>query len=251
VTFPGADVIHFRNYASAGALYPVEVYLACADLPGLTAGVYHFDPRGPALTCLREGDHRAHLVRAAASEPAVARAPLVLVLTGLPWRTAWKYTERGYRHLFWDAGMIVTNLLALATLGRLSDAGGPRFRRRRCGLAPCPRVAARVSARPRPRRRGRRRGRTGGRPSGRGLLRVRAALTDRVRVSGHLPGERDGSTRVSGGRPPVAGGMDRRLAHGVEPCAARRGEGLPRRGHRPSRLRPSVRRRVAPRGDPR
>jgi len=61
------------------------------------------------------GDHRAHLVRAAASEPAVARAPLVLVLTGLPWRTAWKYTERGYRHLFWDAGMILANLLPLAT----------------------------------------------------------------------------------------------------------------------------------------
>jgi len=57
------------------------------------AGVYHFDPRGPALTCFREGDRRAHLVRAAASEPAVARAPLVLVLTGLPWRTAWKYTS--------------------------------------------------------------------------------------------------------------------------------------------------------------
>ena len=51
-------MINFRNYASAGALYPVEVYLACADLPGLAAGVYHFDPRGPALTCLREGDHR-------------------------------------------------------------------------------------------------------------------------------------------------------------------------------------------------
>jgi len=114
VTFPSADVTHFRNYASAGALYPVEVYLACADLPGLASGVYHFDPRGPALTCLREGDHRAYLVRAAASEPAVARAPLVLVLTSLPWRTAWKYTERGYRHLFWDAGMILANLLALA-----------------------------------------------------------------------------------------------------------------------------------------
>ena len=44
----------------------------------------------------------------------VARAPAVLGLTGIPWRTAWKYSERGYRHLFWDSGMIVANLLALA-----------------------------------------------------------------------------------------------------------------------------------------
>ena len=88
--------------------------MGCADLQGLPAGVYHFDPQGPTLTRLREGDHRGHLVRAASREPAVARAPVVFVLTGIPWRTAWKYTERGYRHLFWDAGMILANILALA-----------------------------------------------------------------------------------------------------------------------------------------
>lgn len=117
--FRDGEVLYFRNYASAGALYPVEVYVGCADLPGLPAGVYHFDPQGPTLTLLREGDHRGHLVRAAAGEPAVARAPVVLALTGIPWRTAWKYTERGYRHLFWDAGMILANVLALAASVRL------------------------------------------------------------------------------------------------------------------------------------
>ena len=113
-TFSDSEVLYFRNYASAGALYPIEVYVGCADLPGLPGGVYHFDPRGSTLTRLREGDHRGHLVGAAAGEPAVARAPVVLALTGIPWRTAWKYTERGYRHLFWDAGMILANVLALA-----------------------------------------------------------------------------------------------------------------------------------------
>jgi SagB-type dehydrogenase family enzyme len=118
-TFREGEVQHFRNYASAGALYPVEVYVGCADLPGLRAGVYHFDPQGPTLTPLREGDYRGHLVRAAAEEPAVARAPVVLALTGIPWRTAWKYAERGYRHLFWDVGMILANVLALAASVRL------------------------------------------------------------------------------------------------------------------------------------
>ena len=103
---PG-DEIHFRTYASAGALYPVEVYLADRS------ALWHFDPAGPGLAELRQGDHRPHVVRAAGD--AVARADSVLILTGIPWRTAWKYTERGYRHLYWDAGMILANVLALAS----------------------------------------------------------------------------------------------------------------------------------------
>jgi hypothetical protein len=47
---------------------------------------------------------------------------VVLALTGIPWRTAWKYTERGYRHLFWDSGMILANVLALAPSGFASIA---------------------------------------------------------------------------------------------------------------------------------
>lgn len=113
------EELFFRTYASAGALYPVEIYVVCSELSSLPAGVYHFDPRGPALERLREGDHRGHLVRAAGEEPAVAEAPATLVLSGIPWRTTWKYTERGYRHLFWDAGMILANFLALASAARL------------------------------------------------------------------------------------------------------------------------------------
>ncbi len=109
----------FRAYASAGALYPVEIYVVCSDLSGLPGGVYHFDPRGPALDRLRAGDHRGWLVRAAGAEPAAAEAPVTMVLTGIPWRTTWKYTERGYRHLFWDGGMILANLLALALAAEL------------------------------------------------------------------------------------------------------------------------------------
>jgi SagB-type dehydrogenase family enzyme len=103
----------FRAAPSAGALYPTELYAVCGPLPGLPAGVYHFEPAEFALRRLRAGDFRAHLAAAAAA-PAIASLPLCLVLTGIPWRTTWKYRERGYRHLFWDAGAIVANLLAVA-----------------------------------------------------------------------------------------------------------------------------------------
>jgi SagB-type dehydrogenase family enzyme len=115
-TLPGGDVYDFRTYSSAGALYPVEVYLACAELQGLPAGVYHFHARELALRELRRGD-----VRGALAEAAVAlelkETAAVLILTGIHWRSAWKYKARAYRHLFWDAGTMLANLLALASSG--------------------------------------------------------------------------------------------------------------------------------------
>lgn len=107
--------LNFRAASSAGALYPNEIYVVCRDLDDdLPAGVYHFEPLEFSLRLLREGDHRALLARAAADE-GVASSPVSLVLTGFPWRTMWKYRLRGYRHLYWDAGTIVANLLAVAT----------------------------------------------------------------------------------------------------------------------------------------
>jgi SagB-type dehydrogenase family enzyme len=98
---------------SAGNLHPIELYVVCWDLAGIPAGVYHFAPLEFGLTMLRSGDFRAVLAQAA-DAPQVADAPCTIVLTGIPWRTAWKYGERGYRHLYWDAGTLLANLLAIA-----------------------------------------------------------------------------------------------------------------------------------------
>jgi SagB-type dehydrogenase family enzyme len=88
----------FRTYSSAGALYPIEVYVATAD------GLFHFHPRELGLARLRDDDVR----------PALGGGDTVLCLTGILARTAWKYDARGYRHLFWDAGTMLANLLELA-----------------------------------------------------------------------------------------------------------------------------------------
>jgi SagB-type dehydrogenase family enzyme len=113
----GGEVYSFRTYSSAGALYPVEVYAACGDLPGLPAGLHHFHPGELALRRLRDHDVRGVLA-AAADAPALNEAGVVLLLTGILWRTAWKYQARGYRHLYWDAGTMLANLLALAAAAR-------------------------------------------------------------------------------------------------------------------------------------
>jgi SagB-type dehydrogenase family enzyme len=107
----------FRTYASAGALYPIEIYVAAAGIEAIEPGLYHFHPLEKTLRRIRDGDVRGYLVRATGGRQSVARAPATILLSGIPWRTTWKYEARGYRHLFWDAGMIVANLLALAASG--------------------------------------------------------------------------------------------------------------------------------------
>ena len=118
----GADTYHFRAYSSAGALYPLELYVACAPLREVEAGVYHFHPRELALRRTRRRDARAWLADAA-GEPGLAAAGAVFVVTGIMSRSAWKYGARAYRHMFWDAGTMLANLIALAASARL----GPRL----------------------------------------------------------------------------------------------------------------------------
>src|SRR5260370_30412921 len=52
-------------------------------------------------------------------EPAVARAPATIVCTGTYWRNAWKYAARTYRHLGWDGGTLLANMLAVAAASGL------------------------------------------------------------------------------------------------------------------------------------
>jgi len=104
--------IYFRAASSAGALYPIEVYLVCADLPGLSAGVYHFNPARFGLHRLREGDYRTYLSAAGGWDRQLLQAPAVLVFSGITWRTAWKYQARSYRYHYWDCGTMLANALA-------------------------------------------------------------------------------------------------------------------------------------------
>ncbi len=111
--------ILFRAASCTGALYEIELYLVCSDLPDLEAGLYHFHPADFALRRLRAGDYRGVLARATAQEPAVASAPVTIICTGTYWRNAWKYQARTYRHFGWDNGTMLGNLLATAAALKL------------------------------------------------------------------------------------------------------------------------------------
>jgi SagB-type dehydrogenase family enzyme len=112
--------VHYRAASSAGALYPIEVYLVTGGVPGLSAGVYHFSPSTFALHRLREGDFRSQLSEAASHDPEVASSAATLIFTSVFWRSSWKYKARSYRYCLWDNGTMVANLLATASSGSVT-----------------------------------------------------------------------------------------------------------------------------------
>src|SRR5271154_7211440 len=116
--YPGGE-IYFRAAACTGALYEIELYVVTGDLPGLDAGVYHFNPADVSLRLLRKGDFRSNLAQATALEDAVAHAPATIICTGTYWRNAWKYQARTYRHLGWDNGTLLANMLAVSAASGL------------------------------------------------------------------------------------------------------------------------------------
>src|SRR5256712_429926 len=114
----GKEFYYMRAASATGALYPIELYVISGRIPGLDAGVYHFNPLHFSLAKLREGDYRAALDDAGSSDS--LSAPFTLAFTSLAWRNAWKYEARSYRHWFWDSGVIAANLLATSNSAGLS-----------------------------------------------------------------------------------------------------------------------------------
>lgn len=110
----------FRSAPSAGALYPLDIYLVVGEkgVKELPAGVYHFIPKEHKIERLLVGDLRQALMKASAGQSFIAQAPVVLVLTGEYERTTVKYGERGKQYVHQEAGHAAQNIfLQVESLG--------------------------------------------------------------------------------------------------------------------------------------
>jgi SagB-type dehydrogenase family enzyme len=99
----------FRTAPSAGALYPLEVYVITPE------AMYQYDPQGHRLIVHLRGDLRSELYTAALQQEPVLNAPAVFVITAVYQRTEQKYgTERSPRYVQLEAGHATQNLLLQA-----------------------------------------------------------------------------------------------------------------------------------------
>lgn len=113
----------FRTAPSAGALYPLELFLIAGDVKKLSPGVYHYIPEKHSLQKLKGGDFRIQLTKAAIGQEAVKLGAANIVITAVFSRTTKKYGDRGKRFVFMEAGHAAQNIylqLASLNLGTVS-----------------------------------------------------------------------------------------------------------------------------------
>lgn len=99
-----------RTAPSAGALYPLELYLVVGDVKGMDNGVYSYRPKEHALKKVADGDVRAELAAAALGQECVKEAAIDLVFTAVYERTTAKYGERGIRYVHIEVGHAAQNV---------------------------------------------------------------------------------------------------------------------------------------------
>jgi SagB-type dehydrogenase family enzyme len=104
----------FRTAPSAGALYPLEVYLVAGKVENLPAGIYRYEPQTNQLKHVRQGDHRAEASEAALRQQTVRQAAINIVFSGVVERTAQKYGTRAQRYVLIETGHAAQNVLLQA-----------------------------------------------------------------------------------------------------------------------------------------
>jgi SagB-type dehydrogenase family enzyme len=107
-----------RTAPSAGATYPLEIYLAAGTVAGLAPGLYHYEPREHALALVSAADCRDALAPAAVGQEFLRKAPAVIAIAAVLERTAGKYSARARRYVDMEVGAVTQNVhLEAAALG--------------------------------------------------------------------------------------------------------------------------------------
>jgi SagB-type dehydrogenase family enzyme len=99
-----------RTAPSAGALYPLDVFVVTGNVTGLAVGIYSYDPQKHELVRIAQGDAREKLSAAALRQSSIGKAAAVLVISAIYERTTVKYGERGIRYVHMEAGHAAQNV---------------------------------------------------------------------------------------------------------------------------------------------
>ena len=100
----------FRTAPSAGALYPLEVYVVIGNVEEITQGVYKYKPHEHELVKISHGNVRDELTIAALGQNWIGKSAIVIVFAAIYERTTKKYGDRGIRYVHMEAGHVAQNV---------------------------------------------------------------------------------------------------------------------------------------------
>ena len=99
-----------RTAPSAGALYPIEIYLVVKNVKDLANGVYHYLPNSHSLEIYLNDDIVEKLTVAALDQEMIAEAAINIIISGIFERTAVKYGERAEQYVYQESGHVSQNI---------------------------------------------------------------------------------------------------------------------------------------------
>ena len=107
---------YLKTAPSAGALYPLDIYIVVgkAGVEGLEPGAYHFRPENHSIMAVKKGDLRTAVAQSALHQMWMAKAPLMLVITGEYSRSTGKYGRRGVTYTHIEVGHVGQNIFLQA-----------------------------------------------------------------------------------------------------------------------------------------
>lgn len=107
-----------RTAPSAGALYPLEIYVAAANVKDLNPGIYKYNPQDHSLKKISEGDKRTEISNASLQQESITSASAIVVITAVYERTSVKYGKRTERYVNMEVGHVGQNIyLQAVSLG--------------------------------------------------------------------------------------------------------------------------------------
>jgi len=99
-----------RTAPSAGATYPLEIYVVAGNVEGLEPGVYRYVSEEHKLVKTVSGDVRNELTEAALGQRMISAAPVTVFYSAIFERTTERYGERGIHYIYIELGHSAQNV---------------------------------------------------------------------------------------------------------------------------------------------
>ena len=103
-----------RAYPSAGARYPLELYVVAFNVKGLKQGIYHYNIKKHSLELMLPCSYRKELY-GSIMQRMIKKCSILILISAVFDRTRVKYGDRAYRYILLDAGHLAQNIYLKAT----------------------------------------------------------------------------------------------------------------------------------------
>ncbi len=104
-----------RASPSAGARFPIRVYVAVFRVENLKPGLYIYNEKTNSIVLISEGDFREELYSICLEQEHIKTSSFMLIMVARSLKTTYRYGDRGFRYIYMDSAYISENIYLAST----------------------------------------------------------------------------------------------------------------------------------------